>query len=186
MKKLYELVKAESLNWDAHENMPMFQCWNFHALPVIKNAVKFAKERGADAQVVEVAALFHEYGGYVDKCKHYKDHHIVGGERAEPILLAHGYSQDFVDKVKQCIFSHRASVICPKLTVEEICVSDADAVAHIENVFQMIMWMGQRGDSVEAANEFIKRKITKSYAKLSPQAKDYAKEKYEAILKILY
>jgi len=186
LKKLYDLVKQESLSWDKRESVPPYQTWQYHILPVIENAIKFAKQRGGDVELVEAAALFHDYGSFVDDCKHYKEHHIVGGDRAEPILREFGYSQDFINKVKRCIFAHRGSVLVEKSSVEEICVADADAVSHIENVFQLIMWMGQRGDTVKDGNEFVKQKIKKSYAKLSDEAKEYVKDKYEAALKIFY
>jgi hypothetical protein len=48
------------------------------------------------------------------------------------------------------------------------------------------MWMGQRGETIEGGNSFVKRKITKSHAKLSAYAKEYIKDKYEAALKIFY
>ena len=185
-QELYDIVKTASLAWDKREGVAPFQTWEYHLLPVVKNAVKFAKERGADIEVVEVAALFHDYGSLVDGCVHYERHHIVGGEMAKPILEKFGYGAEFIERVRKCIFAHRASVPVAKQSVEEICISDADAVAHIENAFEIIMWRGQHGDSVEEGNAFVKRKMQKSFAKLSDEAKDYVRGRYEAVLTILY
>ena len=185
-KELYELVEKQSKEYDKYERVLDGQTWKYHILCVIKNAVKFARQRGADLEVVEIAALFHDYANLVDFEKYSETHHIASGDLAEPILLKYGYGQDFVNRVKKCIFSHRASAVEEKYSKEEICLADADAVTHIENVFEIIMWMGQRGDSIECANRFVKNKIIKSYSKLSNEAKEYVKDRYEATLKIFY
>ena len=184
--KLYQIVKAQSLIYDKSEKVCDNQTFDYHIQRVINNAVKFAKMRGGDIEVVEISALFHDYANLVDMAKYGDTHHIIGGEFAEPILLEHGYSQAFVDKVKKCIYSHRASIVKDKISIEEICLADADGVAHIENVVELIMWRGQCGDSIEAGNNFVKNKIKKTYAKLSYWAKEYIKERYEATLKIFY
>jgi len=186
LEKLYKLVEAQSKAYDKHEKVKDGQTWKYHLLPVIKNSLMLAKRYGGDVEVVEVAALFHDYANLVDFEKYSETHHIASGELAEPILLAHGYGPAFIDKVKKCIYSHRASVVKQKFSVEEVCLADGDAITHINNAFEIIMWMGYRGDSIEDANAFVKRKIQKSYAKLSEESKEYMKDKYEAILKIFY
>ena len=186
LKELYQLVEDQCKHYDKHENIHEGQTWKYHISCVIRNAVKFAKERGGDVEVVEIAALFHDWANLVDFEKYSEIHHIASGDLAEPILLQYGYKQDFIDKVKKCIFAHRAREVKEKLSIEEICLADADAVAHIENVFQIIMWMGLRRDTIEDGNRFVKNKIIRSYAKLSDEAKAYIKDKYEAILKIFY
>lgn len=186
MKELYNLVENACKNYDKHEKVLNGQTWNYHIKPVIRNSMMLAKKYGADVKVVEIAALFHDYANLIDFDKYNDVHHIASGNLAEPILKQHGFDQDFINKVKKCIASHRASVLVEKLTTEEICLADADAITHIENIFEIIMWMGQRGDNIENANNFVKKKIQKSYAKLSEQSKEYIKDKYEAALKIFY
>ncbi|MDR0449212.1 MAG: HD domain-containing protein [Rickettsiales bacterium] len=186
LQEFYKLVEDQGKTWDRHENAFPGQTWKYHLKPVIDNAVRFALARGGDVHVVEIAALFHDYAGLVDFEKYEAIHHIASGDLAEPLLRDAGYSQEFIDKVKKCIFAHRGRVLKEKKSVEEECVADADAVAHIENVFQIIMWMGQSGRSIEDGNEFVKGKITRDFVKLSDAGKDYIRDKYEAILKILY
>lgn len=185
-KELYELVQAQSKIYSKRERADDLVTWKYHVEPVIKNAIMLAEKYGADIEIVEIAALFHDYANLIDMEKYGETHHIASGELAEPILRKHGYSQDFIDKVKKCIFSHRASATKEKLAPEEICLADADGLAHIENLFQIIMWRGQRGDSIEDANAFIKEKFQKTYAKLSDDSKEYIKDKFDAAMKIFY
>ena len=186
LQELYKLVETQSKEFDKYENVEDGQTWKYHIVPVIKNSIMLAKKYRGDVEVVEIAALFHDYANLVDFEKYSEVHHIASGELAEPILHRYGYEQSFIDKVKKCIFSHRASVVKDKLSTEEICLADADGLTHIQNVFEIIIWRGQKGDSVEAANAFVKKKIQKTYAKLSEESKLYIKDKYEAILEILY
>ncbi len=185
-KELYDLVEKQSHTFDKHENCEHGQTWKYHLLPVVKNAVMLAERYGADREIVEMAALFHDYAGMVDYDKYYEVHHIAGGDLAEPILKKHGYSQEFIDKVKVCILNHRGSDLKEKSSVEEICVADADAITHIENAFELILWRGLRGDTVEQANAFMKRKIQKTFAKLSDKSKEYVRDRYDAVMKIFY
>jgi uncharacterized protein len=185
-QKLYELIEKQSYEFDKHENVEQGQTWKYHLEPVIKNAVMLAKKYGGDVDIVEIAALFHDYANLVDFDKYCEIHHIAGGDLAEPILREHGYDQAFIDKVKKCIFSHRASVMQKKLSVEEICLADADGITHIENVFEIIVWRGNTGDTVEQANAFVKRKIQKTFAKLSDDSKEYVRDRFDAAMKIFY
>jgi HD superfamily phosphodiesterase len=110
--KLYGLVKAQSRVFDKSQNVAQDQTFDYHIGVVIKNAVRLAKLYGGDAELCEIAALFHDYANLVDYKKYSATHHIASGEMAEPILLSAGYSKDFVEKVKKCIFAHRNKFLC--------------------------------------------------------------------------
>ena len=185
-KELYELVRKSCENYDRHENVEMGQTWNYHVLPVVKNAIMLCERYGGDVLVAEVAALFHDFAVTTDTDKYYETHHIMSGELAEPILREYGFEQDFIDKVKRVIFAHRASVTKDKFSPEEIALADADGVTHIENAFEIIVWRGNRGETVEQANAFVKRKIQKTFAKLSAETKEYIRDRFDAVMKILY
>jgi len=106
-QKYYDLIKKQSERYDKAQNCNIGQTWKFHLLPVIKNACMLAEKYNADKDVVEVAAIFHDYADLLDLLN--RDiHHILGAELAEGILLQDGFPQDFIDKVKKCIQNHRA------------------------------------------------------------------------------
>ena len=184
-EKYYHLIQEQSKIYDKTQNCEIGQTWRFHLLPVITRAMELSEKYGADRSVVEVAALFHDYANLVDYANS-DNHHILGAMMAEEILQKDGYNQDFIDRVKACIEHHRASVVKDKYTIEEICVADADAISHLDSVVELIYWRAYLGEDIMTANNFVKNKIKKSYAKMSAETKEYMKEKYENILKKLF
>ena len=183
-EKYYNLIKEQSEIFDKTQNCQIGQTWNFHLLPVIKNACMLAEKYGADRDIVEVAAIFHDYADLLDFANR-DNHHILGAELAEGILSEDGFEQDFIDKVKLCIRNHRASIVNQKLSKEEICVADADAMSHLDSFVELICWRAYLGEDIMTCNNFVKAKIQKSYAKMSKETQELMKDKYESIMKVL-
>jgi uncharacterized protein len=183
-KKYYDLIKEQSEVFDKTQNCQIGQTWNYHLLPVIKNACMLAERYGANRDVVEVAAIFHDYADLLDFANR-DNHHILGAELAEGVLLQDGHPQEFIDKVKICIINHRASVVNEKFSKEEICVADADAMSHLDSFVELICWRAYLGEDIMTCNNFVKAKIKKSYAKMSKETQELMKEKYESIMKVL-
>jgi len=184
-EKYYKLIEEQSKIFDKTQNCNIGQTWNYHLLPVIKNACMLADKYGANKDVVEVAAIFHDYADLLDFANR-DNHHILGAELAEGVLIQDGFSQEFVDKVKLCIINHRASVLKEKFSIEEICVADADALSHLDNVVELICWRAYLGEDIITCNNFVKNKIKKSYAKMSKETQELVKDKYESIIKVLF
>ena len=183
-EKYYRIIKEQSEIFDKTQNCQIGQTWNYHLLPVIKNACMLAEKYGADKDIVEVAAIFHDYADLLDFANR-DNHHILGAELAEGILLQDNYPQEFIDKVKLCIKNHRASVVNEKLSIEEICVADADAMSHLDSFVELICWRAYLGEDIMTCNNFVKRKIQKSYAKMSKETQELMKEKYKSIMRVL-
>jgi len=183
-KKYYDLIYNQSLIYDKSQNCGIGQTWKFHLYPVIKNACMLADKYGADKDVVEVAALFHDYADLLDLANRDK-HHILGAVFAEKILKEDGFNSEFIQKVKLCIYNHRASVVKEKFSIEEICVADADAMSHLDSVVELICWRAYLGEDIMTANNFVKNKINKSYAKMSKETQKLMKSKYDSIMQTL-
>jgi len=184
-EKYYKLIEEQAKIFDQTQNCEVGQTWKYHLFPVIKNACMLADKYGADKDVVELAALFHDYADLLDM-NNRDNHHIMGAKLAEEILSDDGYDKEFVEKVKLCILNHRASVVKEKFSVEEICVADADAMSHLDSVVELICWRAYLKESIMDCNNFVKRKIEKSYAKMSDRTKELMKEKYNSIMNILF
>lgn len=162
-----------------------YSIWQFHILSVVKYAKKMANKISADEEMVEIAALLHDYAGIKDY-KMYEDHHIHGAQLAEEILKKFNYPQNKIEKVKYCILSHRGSKVVQKLTKEALCVADADSMAHFDSVSSLLYlaFFSHKLDIVQA-NDWLAQKLERSWKKLSPQAKEIIRDKYEAS-KILF
>ena len=183
-EKYYKLIKEQSEIFDKSQNCKIGQTWNYHLLPVIKNACLLADKYGADKDIVEVAALFHDYADLID-FDNRDNHHIIGANLAEEILAKDGYDKDFINRVKLCINNHRASVVREKFSIEEICVADADALSHLDSFVELICWRAYLGEDIMSCNNFVKNKIQKSYNKMSKETKEYSKEKFDNIMRVL-
>ena len=183
-EKYYKIIQEQAERFDKTQNCGVGQTWKYHLEPVVKNACMLAERYGADRDVVEMAALFHDYADLLDFANR-DNHHILGAELAEGFLAEDGFDQLFIDKVKLCIRNHRGSVVNEKLSIEEICVADADAMSHFDSVVELICWRAYLGEDIMTANNFVKAKIKKSYAKMSEPTKELMKDKYESIMKIL-
>lgn len=183
-KKYYDLIEKQAEIFDKSQNCQIGQTWKYHLLPVINNAIMLAEKYGADRDIVEVSAIFHDYADLLDFANR-DNHHILGAELAEGILTIDKFPQEFIDKVKLCIINHRASVVNEKFSIEEICVADADAMSHLDSFVELICWRAYLGEDIMACNDFVKNKIKKSYAKMSKQTQELMKDKYNSIMNVL-
>lgn len=184
-QKYYELIYKQSLLYDKTQNCCAGQTWKFHLFPVVKDALMLAELYGADKDVVEVAAIFHDYADLLDLANRDK-HHILGAELAGVILARDRFPEDFIVKVQKCIINHRASVVNEKFSIEEVCVADADAMSHLDSVVELICWRAYLGEDIMTANNFVKTKIKKSYSKMSEKTQKLMKHKYDCIMETLF
>jgi len=162
-----------------------YEGWAYHVTAVVKYAKLLAESLGADKEIVEIAALLHDYASVKDKDM-YKEHHIYGAIEAEKILKSFNYPEEKINIVKQCIIEHRGSVPFEKTTKESICIASADAMAHIDQVPSLLhlaycKWKME----VREGAVWVSEKIERSWNKLCPEAKAIIKDKYESAKIIL-
>ena len=159
--------------------------WTHHILPVVRYGKMLARHHGADEEIVEIAALLHDYAGVKDMAL-YPEHHIHGPLEAERLLRRLGYSQERIEAVKHCIATHRASVAAERQSVEAQCLADADAIAHIMQVPSLMrMVYVERGLEIDEGTRWVRAKLQRSWNKLSPEAQAMIRDQYEAVLKTL-
>ena len=179
-----ELIKR----CEAYNKKYGYDFWNDHIKYVVKNAVDLAKKYNADAEIVELGALLHdismpsEYGSR-------EEHHIYGAEIADELLTKLNYPENRKERVKECVLKHRGSKNLPKNTIEEKCVADADALAHFDRIpslFHLAYGKNEMDMSIEDGIKFVKKKLEKSYNKLTDRTKEEVKDKYEIIMKVLF
>ncbi|MFT4779359.1 MAG: hypothetical protein ACJAU0_001951 [Flavobacteriales bacterium] len=97
--------------------------WHIHR--VRNNAMAIADNEEANLEVVELAALLHDIADH----KFHDGDLAIGPNRAEQLLLKHGYTKEVAQQVKQIIaeVSYKgAEEETPVSSIEAACVQDGD------------------------------------------------------------
>ncbi len=155
-----------------------YDFWDEHIKFVVKEAVNLAKIYGADLEIVELSALLHDVA--LMKGGEKLDHHIKGKEIANELLTKYNYPQNKKERVLGCILHHRTSKNATN--VEEMCVADADIIAHFDNLPNAFRLAVKRGLSNKELKEWLK----KDYNDLSNKTKETFQERYKNIINILF
>ena len=180
--RVAEVVEAACAS---ENNIFGYGIWSHHIVEVVRYARLLAHMNDADAEVVELAALLHDYAGVKDAAL-YSQHHIYGPIEAEKLLKSFGYPEERIAAVQHCIATHRASVASERQTVEAQCLADADAIAHIEQVPSLMrMVFVEQGLDIDSGTRWVRAKLERSWQKLSLQAREMMYDKYSAVLKTL-
>ncbi len=154
--------------------------WTHHIVYVVQYGKLLAEQLGANEEIVELAALLHDYASIKDESL-YRDHHLHSPLEAQRILRELDYPEGKIQAVKQCIASHRASTGTERTTPEAICLASADAMAHIDQVPSLLYLAFVRfGMSIDDGTRWVREKLERSWQKLCPEAREMMKDKYEA------
>lgn len=70
--------------------------------------------------------------------------------------------------------------------IEELCVADADAISHFDNVPALLyLAFVEKGLDLGEGKEFVKNKLMRSYRKLSEDSKRYYRSKFNKVMEFL-
>lgn len=156
----------------------------YHIESVVKNSELLAEKYGADKEIVMIAAWLHDIASVTDYSL-YEKHHIYGAEIAKELLSGLSYEEEKIALVQECIRNHRGSINSQKSGKEELCVADADAISHFDSVPSLLyLAYVERQMSIEEGSVFVKGKLERSFRKLSPESKEFYKEKYCRVMEV--
>ncbi len=159
--------------------------WTHHIVFVVSFGRELSLVLGADAEIVELAALLHDYAGIKD-VRLEPEHHRHGTDEARRLLGALNYPPERTEWVAACILTHRASRGLEPETLEARCVASADGMAHIAQVPSLLrLAYVEKGLSVGAGAAWVAAKLRRSYGKLCPEAKGIIEARYHAALETL-
>ncbi len=157
----------------------------YHIEAVVKNAEILSKRYDANPEIVIIAAWLHDIASITDYSL-YELHHMHGAEMAYEILIRFHYDEHKILLVQDCIRNHRGSVNTNKRTIEELCVADADAISHFDNVPSLLhLAYVTKAMSMEDGKVFVRKKLERSFHKLSNESKIFYKDKYLSVINIL-
>ena len=169
----------------ADTNIFGYDIWTHHILKVVENTKRLAPCFNADPEILEIAALLHDYASIKDKAL-YADHHIHSPIEAEKLLKRFGYPEEKTEAVKDTIATHRASVPREHRSAEGECLANADAMSHIEQVPSLLyLSYIHHGMEIDEGKIWVKAKLQRSWQKLREDVQDMVRDVYEAALKVL-
>lgn len=182
INEIYEEVKRRC---SLPSNFYGVGAWDHHIEIVYQIAKNNAKLYGANQDIVSLAALLHDIASVTNK-DYTEEHHLIGAEIAEELLQKYNLTQEQITLIKKCILNHRGSRLMTKNSPEEICLADADAMAHFYSIPSLLeMVYVEKKLSIDDGAEFVFNKLKRSYNKLSPQGKKIVSSRYKAALLVL-
>lgn len=178
VKELTQLVESACRE---PSNSSGYGAWSHHIVSVVKYAKLLAKELKANIEVVEIAALLHDYASVLNK-DWYPDHHLRSAQLAEELLKKYHLPSKKIKAVKHCIVSHRASKRVTAETLEAAIVAAADSIAHFDNVDSLLyLAYVQHKMGIGQGKKWVLAKLERSFRKLIPEGKKLIEKKYQAI-----
>lgn len=183
VKQIEMLVRQKSDEYQANDP-GQYDFWNGHLKYVYHEATKLAEQYGAELEIVQLGALLHDIA-LLEKVGTKANHHENGERLAEQILREYDYPEDKLERVLGCVLHHRSSKNAENL--EELCVADADILAHFDNIPMLFdaAYNLRKMVGLENVREFIRETFEKDFEDLSKRTKAEFESRYNTIYKIV-
>lgn len=160
-----------------------YDFWNEHIKYVYEESIDLAKKYNADIEIVQLGSLLHDIA-LIRQVGDRKTHHANGKIIAEEMLSKYSYPVDKMNRVLSCVYNHRSSK--NTTTIEELCVADADILAHFDNIPMLFNSAYNRCNiNLNEVREWMRNAFEKDYNDLSERTKESFKERYNQIYKIV-
>ena len=178
--KEYVLQRIEEYKETSDDH---YDFWEEHIKYVYDESRKLAEKNNADLEIVSLGALLHDIA-LINKVGERKDHHINGEILAKEVLEDLNYDSDKIKRVLKCVYNHRSSKNAE--SIEELCVADADILAHFDNI-PMLFHSAYIRNHVELGeiNNWMKNALEKDYNDLSDRTKKEIKDRYKSMMEII-
>lgn len=158
-----------------------------HTMRVYNLSLKLAKDEDVDFDVLKAAALLHD----IARAKEDKgegDHALLGAEMAGSILKKSGFPKDKIQKVQECIASHRYRAEREPKSIEAKILFDADKLDSLGavGVARAFAWVGRNNAKIyseENIEEYAKRNLKDG--KIRDKTKHFPRAEFETKLKFL-
>lgn len=152
-----------------------------HLSVVVEYAKQLAGILGADLEIVELAGWLHDLSAIQDFTALPK-HPLLSAEIARKILQERGYPSERIERVATCIASHSAPVQIGSGLIEEVCVSNADAMSQIVKPaywFYYVFRVRQFGFA--EGRDWLRQRVETNWAALIPPARAIIEKQYRAV-----
>lgn len=184
VEQIEALVRQKSDEYQANDP-GQYDFWNGHLKYVYHEAIKLAEQYGADLEIVQLGALLHDIA-LLEKVGTKADHHENGKRLTEQILREYSYPEGKLERVLGCVLHHRSSKNVENL--EELCVADADVLAHFDNIPMLFdaAYNLHKMVGLENVRKFMRETFAKDFDDLSDKTKVEFAPKYKTICEVIF
>lgn len=153
---------------------------------VAQYGAELAKQLGGDPEIVKLAAYLHDISAVRD-ISTLATHAAASAEIAQDMLRELACPADMVGRVVQCIRMHSTPIPVGCGTVEEVCLSNADAVAQIVRpAFWFYFAYGVRNMSFEEGRRWLRERKQSNWAAMIMPARKMATEGFATYVDFLH
>jgi uncharacterized protein len=139
----------------------------------------------ADCEIVRISAYLHDISAVID-FKTLPTHNTNSSEIAESFLAKNNYPRNKIEKVVQCIKSHISPLTIQKGNIEDVVLSNADAMSQIVNpAYWLYFAYKLRGLNFNDGQSWYLNKINTNWNLLIDPAKKLIEDKYWNVKKAL-
>ena len=184
--KVRAFVQEKCNQHKANPEYGYYDYWNDHIKRVIYHAIRLANDYGVDVEIVELGALLHdismpsEYGER-------SEHHFFSAEMAENLLSELSYPNEKIAIVRKCVFNHPGRNAHLRDSLEESCVSDADALAHFDRIPSLFkLAFSVLNMDLNEGRNYVKSRLQGDYDGLSEHLKPVYRAKFETIMETVF
>jgi uncharacterized protein len=156
-----------------------------HVSVVVEYAKQLAGVLGADPEIVELAGWLHDLSAIQDFAALPK-HPTLSAEIARNLLREKGYPPERIERVARCIASHSVPVQVGNGPMEEVCVSNADAMSQIVKpaYWSYYVFRVRQFGFVEG-REWLRQRVESHWAALIPPARTIIEKQYDQVRECL-
>jgi HD superfamily phosphodiesterase len=156
-----------------------------HLSVVVEYSRRLAEVLGADLESVELAGWLHDVAAVQDMAT-LPQHPVLSAEVARKMLREKGYPAERTERVATCIASHSAPIQIGNGLIEEVCLSNADAIAQIVKPaywFYYVFHVRQFGFA--EGRDWLQQRIENNWKALIPPARALIEREYHQVAESL-
>ncbi len=149
-----------------------------HLAVVADYGRRLAEKLGADTGIVETAAYLHDLSAVRDVST-LPDHPRLSAEIARELLAELDSAPEQIERIARCILTHSTPLSIGQGSLEEVCLSNADAISQIVRpTYFLFVAYSIRKLGYREGRQWLLDRIEANWSGLIPQAKDLARDDY--------
>jgi uncharacterized protein len=167
------------------ENLMTEAFYQKHIQMVVDFSDQLCLKLKADREIVRIAAYMHDISAILDFST-LSVHPVNSAEIAKSLLTVHQYPKDRVNKVCQSILTHSIPMDKLEGSAEQVCVSNADAMAFIASPSNWLYYaFSIRKMNLNEGLMWYRNKAQENWKLLIDPAKEIIHEQYHQLCNII-